>query len=480
MGIRKWPTNNIPEATNYDVITGEETIDVQEILVDKIQKTIWSSFSLETENETLKEFFDMLKVNNELMMLFKGMERYLITKGKAFLVFEIIGKGEEKVMKIFTAQNSSRNQSLRIFQQEQIAVAIEFETYRNNSFAQTVFQVRTPNETRSLPLQIPPMNVIQMDIWLIKAPEWVRKFSQYYTEKHNYGVMSALEIFNKDIIDRGADSEKRLIEDNAVSYLKNFINNTLTFYKKELIKNSTRFVGNFKSSSDAYGETEATNAYLGNKMSGSAMSQYLASNDPTKRKSILEDDYILVTRGAEATVDKMQSTLDGESIARAINQLIEFYMNGCGWDWEVQSQSGQSQYTSSSEISSQNKRSQETVKAKVIIREKQYTDFLNNAIDAWFQQPGKHKEFTDEWEFKILSNIITQENSNPEVLAIMLENGLISKEEAIRRANKYMSEAKLKQMIETIKTEQEEAEAKEEAALDKEASRAQGWGDEQE
>lgn len=469
MGIAKNSLFN--SEYSYDRITGEEVVDVQEMLARQKQNTLWSNFTLTTDNEQLQELFDAVEKYNNLTLLFKGMERYLSKDGKVSLVWDIFTPEEfgtnERVPILYMGKQSRQNQTMRFAQQKEFAGIVEIEATANQQgIKQVVRQLRTNDQTQQIVLINAVSDNIPIDIFLMKTPKFLKLFQQSGIRNHNYGVLSVKEILNKSIVDFNGDQDAFLVDDYPVSHLRNMINGMLVFYKKEQVKNSTKWVGKFGSYQDMF-KPQSPEAKVLNLINGQHNKDILKqlANRQSYEKTILEDDYILPTTGSQMQVDKIQSTFDGEQISRAITSLLEIYFNGAGMDFSMQSMSGASQYTNNAGIQTQNRRTTETIKECIVLREKQYGDCLKDLIDAWFGKVGKHKEFDGQWQFKILSNIVNEEQYSTEKIVLMQENGLISKKVAIQKANKDMSKWELDKMISDIEKEEKEREAKEQMQI---------------
>lgn len=455
-------------------ITGYEDLDVREMLARQKTNTLWTNYRLDTENEELKVVFDNIKKNNDLLLLFKGAERYLSKDGKIYFCWDIWEPNEignkERQISVFYAFPSERNQTMRYFQQKEYAGICEIQPTTNDSgIYQRFIQLRTLNETQTKPIALGFGKQIPIDIFFFKTP----KFLNYWNNcikaprKHNYGVLSIKEMLNINIIDFGKRSESALCDDYPVQHLREMINGMLVFYKKEMNKNQTKWVGEFASYQDFYKESPkgAQALYAMNKMGQGVINKSLAQRyldmvDDSKQPTILEDDYILNLRNANSKIDKMQSTFDGEAIARALTSLLEIYFNGAGYDYSVQSLSGQKQYTSTSEIQTQNRRTTESIKMTIVLRQNQYKEIIENIIDAWFGEVGYHEKFENEWEFKVISNIVNEEAYSVDKIVVMKDNGLISNDLAIEKANKDLSEGDITKLKEEIAQEQKEQEAK--------------------
>lgn len=456
-------------------ITGEEDVDVREMLARQKTNTLWTNYRLDTEDEELKVVFDNLKKHNDLLLLFKGAERFLSKDGKIYFCWDIWNKGEignsEKQISVFYAFPSSRNQTMRYFQQKEYAGVCEIQPTTNDSgIYQRFIQLRTINQTETKPISIGFVNQIPIDIFWFQTPKFLSYWNNISnkTRTHNYGVLSIKELLNINIIDYGRNSEQNLSDDYPVAHLREMINGMLVFYKKELNKNQTKWVGEFGSFQDFYKEKpKSAQAFyalqkLGNgNINKNVAQKYVDMIDPNRQPTILEDDYIINLRSSNAKVDKMQSTFDGEAIARAITSLLEIYFNGAGYDYSVQSLSGQAQYTSTSEIQTQNRRTTESIKMTIVLRQNQYKEIFENIIDAWFGEVGYHKKFENKWEFKVISNIVNEEAYSVEKIVLMKENGLISNDLAIEKANKDLSEGDITKLKEEIKKEEKEKEEKE-------------------
>lgn len=457
----------------YDYINGDEGIDVREMLARQKVNIMFSNFRLDTEDKKLKEIFDNIKKNNDLMQLMKGMERYLSKDGKAYLVFDVFEKGEygyvEKTIKLMMGvPYEGRNQTVRQFQQKEwVGTVVIQTTSTKQGMRQKVYQCRTFNETQNVVLDSAlPRDGLPLDVFYVKTPDFLIPYMEPHTRVHNYGVLSMKEMLNKNIVDFADENDIYLTDDYPVSYLREVINSYLVFMKEEQKKNGTKWAGTFGSFADMFQKSPdiATFAYAsknGGKLNATEVQRLIEQN--RQDKSILENDYImkLNTGGDTKLVEKMQSTFSMEDMMRGLCSLLEIYFNGAGFDYSVQTMSGATQYTSSSEIQTQNRRTTETIKECILLRQEQFTEMINKIIDAYEGKVDAHKKYIDKWDFKIISNIVNEEAYSVEKIVTMLENGLISRELAIEKANKDLNATDLQDLIKQIEKEQAEEEAKE-------------------
>ncbi|MGL4616934.1 MAG: hypothetical protein ACRCUM_01730 [Mycoplasmoidaceae bacterium] len=452
----------------YDYVNGNEELDVLEMLARQKINIMYSDIFLETENPKLKELFDNIKKNNNLKKFLKGMERYLSKDGKAFFVWDIFEEGEygynERTVKLMMAvPNNPKNQTLRAFQQKEYAGTCLLQTTTTrNGLRQLVYQCRTPNETQNLPWDTAvPQNGLPLDNFMISTPAFLNPYMVKHTRVHNYGHPSLREIYNKNAIDFNDQNDYLQPDAYPVMYLRETINSYLVWIKEEQKKNGTKWVGTFESGAEMWQRNHGEASFNYNGVNSQlAQSIYEEQN---KKRSILEDSYVmmLATGGLHSNVDKIQSTFDMEKNTRGLGSLLEIFFNGAGFDWSIQSLSGSSQYASTTEIQSDNRRTCETIKEAILLRQEQHTEIFNNIIDAWFGKIDAYKEFEGQWDYKIISNIVNEEAYSIEKLSLMLENGLISKKLAIQKANKDLTPSQLKELMEDIEKEQAEQEEKE-------------------
>ncbi|MGL4616609.1 MAG: hypothetical protein ACRCUM_00060 [Mycoplasmoidaceae bacterium] len=456
----------------YEMINGNENFDVREMLARQKINIMYSNTSLNTKNEKLKEVFDNIKKNNNFNQLLKGMERYLSKDGKAYFVWDIFEEGEfgyeERTIKLMMAlPYEDRNQTLREYQQKEYAGTCVLQTTTTKQgLVQRVYQCRTPNETHSIMWNSAiPENEIPLDNFLITTPEFLKPYQKENIRVHNYNVLSMTEVYNKNALDFGDGNDYLQPDDYPVSYLREVINSYLVWIKEEQKKNGTKIIGTFSSYEDMFKKplNAASFNYMSSGNSGISNSEaQRILQQMNNQKSILEDSFVMFLQngGNPNTIEKLQSTFSMEDNTRGLGSLFELYFNGAGFDYSVQTMSGASQYTSTSEISTNTRRTTETVKEAILLRQEQYTNIINNIIDAWFKKVDAHKEFEGQWEFKIISNLVNEEAYSVEKIIMLKDNGLISNRLAIEKANKDLSALDLEELIKEIEKEQAEQEQK--------------------
>jgi hypothetical protein len=110
-------------------------------------------------------------------------------------------------------------------------------------------------------------------------------------------------------------------------------------------------------------------------------------------------------------------------------------------------------------VKTNNQRTYETIKTANDWRTKQYEKFIERIMSAYGLNPANYKK---DWSFDIISNILEDGELDKDNIIKLYDSGLISKKEAIKRANPHMTKWDLETMMSEI---EEEAEEKKEQML---------------
>ncbi len=266
---------------------------------------------------------------------------------------------------------------------------------------------------------------------------------------HNLGLLPLVEFVNKPLTPQllwnssRSQNFEELADDWPVKELPALVNNSLRSLFKEILTNKTRIIGNF---------------------SPTAIQKLQDKNLSIKA---LIDEFILAVKpvGKDGNTPPIEILSPEGSIFSSINETIEknreLYYSGAGYSLQNDAQQDtatQTLYAKSKDV--------ETTKFKRNLLIAKINDFLDRLLKA----EGLIKEIDAqqrEYSFTIRENLNVSELETTQLIEQQLNNGLISRLEAIAKIRGFDDPEDARDILEAIK--EEEAEQREEQAAQAQA-----------
>ena len=469
------------------------SIDLPELLSRKVVDTTINEIVFMTKKETDKEksylwerFIEELKEYNDLEKIHKTDTKYKSKYGKSIVGFDL-WDGHPI---LWIADNVASNDALRINGMKQWAIVCN-RTYSTMNGGTPLLKnqlVITSKDISYLFLAgfgVSPKNVKDvnngktstkevLEGWVplkwcnVKLPNYIVDNFKVGTHPHNYGVLPAVEMLNKDFIDSDAYNWDINYSScgNDVVYsdwwpaidIIALLDGFLQFFGIEMVLDHTRLIGTFS--------TNDINKFIkGNnddkkditRKIDDAVSR-LKGMDETE-KSAIRQRLILRSLGGEgAQLDKMQTTLRSLEFTQTLDQLITLAFKISGYSWDSDSAKV---YENVSQTMNSSRGVYESTKEKIVLFERQWKDFYSRVAFAWFKYMDKpfyslnecKLEFEKYVDFRIVSNVLQQENNDYQKVVELKMNNLISTSKAIKDLNPSMTEEEIKEELLAIEQE---------------------------
>ena len=415
----------------------------------------------------LQEFFNMLETYNDVFNICKANELIISQYGRSYLYFDIhtLPSGK-RIVKIGMYEYDINNNAVRVGGLDEFAiVGKRVITNTPNGLQAAVLEIRTATEKqqRALTGGIEKLKSVPIESFQIDLPKIIKNYDYGVKQKINYNnVLSAMEFLNFNIITFNNEQNFNVLpDDSSVGYLLDTLDDYLMWVDKELKIDITRFFGNFnfQDYTDpailANAKREVFNAEKGGLLPIGSADIMKATIDTS---AISTSRTFINTVGSSNKVEVSHSNLKMKEIMDGYNSILENYYNGCGLDYNLAQGSNTNQKTTS-EVKTNNQRTYETIKTANDWRTKQYEKFIERIMSAYGLNPANYKK---DWSFDIISNILEDSELDKDNIIKLYDSGLISKKEAIKRANPHMTKWDLETMMSEI---EEEAEEKKEQML---------------
>lgn len=481
-------------------------IDLAELLSRRVVDTTINDVILETKSKENNEetanwnvFLDAIKENNEIKKIHKTDTKLKSKYGRSIVGFDIF---EDKPL-IWFADVSNSATSLRINGQREYAIQCSrtYSTFKGVSILtnnltitdKSIYYlfagsmgggsnkefIKETNDLNGKKNKI--IDVKKFDkYWIptgytsVLVPEYILDNFKVGKFEHDYGVLPAMEMLNKDYTDDDniVDRDFQSIDDVTLSdwwVARDFIdvfNAMLRFVAGEMVLDHTRIIGSFSQQElmDLFNQdkTERKNL-LSNVINNSRIiSNYInGTNEP---ESFLAKRLIIRTIGGESAIlEKMQTTFKAGEYTQALEDNISLFFKLCGYNWGSDSDTV---YENVSQTMSKSKAVYETTKEKVSLFERQWMEFYCKLAFAYFKivlnRPFSSlsecmKSFNENVDFKIVSNILIKENSDWQKIIEMKQNNLISLKQAVASLNVDWTPEQIEEEVNLIKQDEEEA-----------------------
>lgn len=437
-------------------MNGKKSLDIKEMLANSKVNTLWSGFRINNDNEQLNEFFENLQNNNDLLLIFKSMERFCSKEGSAYIFFDI---DENKKISVGVYAPNVANQIVKIDGLVEYAgVGVRVISITKTGTQISVKECRTSNQTQVIPYggTSTPRKYLPIDTFTITLPDKVNELGTPRVVNHNYGVLSMKQILNKNIIDW--EFNESVLPDNAsVQHLEPIINDCLNYINDEQELNKTRVFGQFSNQDiEKVAKVPKTmESLIGLQKAGlvdSTLVDDFYNRIYTPEQKVANSRLFFNTSGGSNSVDIMKGDLDIEKLTKGLNVLIETYFNGAGMSYSLSS-SGNS-VKSIQEIQAQQRTTYETIKMTNTLRKQQIEEFIERIMIAYGLEPKLYK---GQWNIEIISNILNAQDSDIENIIKLKQANLISQEVAVKRANPNMNNDDVENMLLEIKQNEKDS-----------------------
>lgn len=475
-------------------------VDFIEQLVRSVVDTTVSKVVLKQKEENIpndwKQAIELILKNNDIEKLLKYDVRQKSKYGKSYVGFDVFK--QEPI--IWVAQHNERNEALRINGLHQYAVRVVREysaipegtpvlrnevtytakdkTYLFLGGFGTNINSNTPswevskefyNKTSSATF---PWGYVS-----IQTPEYIIEQNKFGTIEHQYGIVPAMEMLNKDISDYGSDS---FLSDwyPAKEYIP-LITEYIKFIAWEMELDHTRVIGMFsmqdleniskttteiaKSSNPQQALQRALRNYVSTQLNDGI--EGLTGEDKAIKKKL-----IIRTIGSEGnSVSVMNSKFDGLKHFQGLQHLISFVYKICGYSWYI-AESGGGSYENVSQTQQSQRSVYETTKEKVELFTRQWKELLIKILYVIFDKKKEiidiEKDFDKYIHFEIVSNILMNSNSDWRKYLELKNAGLLSEERGIELIWPDLSPSEIKKELDRMKEKQEQEQKEKENALD--------------
>lgn len=292
----------------------------------------------------------------------------------------------------------------------------------------------------------------------LKTPDYINDafrlgINGNITIEHNLGVLPVFEFLNKDVSDLFLKSNIILSDWYPAQHMIPMINSMLKYFATEMRLDHTRIMA-FLSQNEL--------SKLSNK-TPDLLSQYSirGNHNKTNLDSAIEKDLIVNVMPISDGVplQKMQSTLKSLEHTQTLNELITTFFKMCGYSWGVENNSV---YENVSQTQNSVKGVYENTKEKISIYTRQWNELFQSMAFSYFKNVLKKpmsmrevkREFEKYIEFKIISNVVLEQNNDWRKIQELYNNKLISTERAISLIFPHLKRNEIKkELIEIEKNE---------------------------
>lgn len=467
-------------------------VDLKELLSRKVVDTTINEvvFKLKNENSTLwKQFIEELKEYNDLEKIHKTDTKYKSKYGKSIVGFDIWDKHPI----IWFADNVAGNDAIRINGQKQWAIICTrtYASIRGTPILKNKLVITSKNtnylflsgfgvgiknkdtvrkiNNGELSTQTVKEGWIPIEWCALKIPNYIQEQFRVGAFDHNYGVLPAMEMLNKDFVDSDIGSFLSLdgspIRDEYFSdwWVANdiyeYFNGFLQFIASEMVYDQTRIIGTFSQQdiNNLMGIDKQKQVNIGEVISN-LQSRLQVEN---KETNLVMKKLILKSLGGEGSqLEKMQTTYKALEFTETLDKIISLFFKMSGYSWDGDSAKV---YENVSQTLNASKGVYESTKEKIVLFERQWKEFYSKVAYAWFKQQGQpfnsvdeaRQEFENNIDFQIVSNVLQQENNDYQKVVELKQNNLISTFKAIRDLNPEMTNQEIDEEISRLDEEKQ-------------------------
>lgn len=490
---------NIAPFKNYNNSHDINSINVDflEQLVRSVVDTTISSVILKPRYDNVPlHWFNATKLilnNNNIERLLKSDTRQKSLYGKSYVGFDM---WEGKPI-MWVAEYSARNTALRINGMQEFAVRVvrNYSTFTGNTTILTNEVTYTISDATYLFLGGVGAGKIQVadnnnsatrstsysfpfDYVSLKTPDYIVEQNKQGTHTHDLGVIPAMEMMNKDVIDEINNMGGKKWSDwyPALDYIP-LINKYLDFIAWEMNLDHTRIMG-FFSQQDLIKLQQEARAVSDSSDPSATLKEILYNyymqriseekfGNPTGEDTAIRRKLVIKTLGADGSpLDKMNSTFDGSKHFKGLQDIIALIYKICGYSWT--NEGYQSSYENVSQTQNTLRNVYETTREKNELFTRQWKKLLSKIYYVIFKNnygltislEEVEDSFDDYVDFQIVSNIITQQNNDWRKNMELYNNKLLSTKRAIRMLWPELTDEEVNEEVELIKRQQYKEETK--------------------
>ena len=290
----------------------------------------------------------------------------------------------------------------------------------------------------------------------ITTPQYILDNFENGNIKHGFGVIPCLEFLNKDVLDININDAHLNDWYTAKEYIP-LINAYLKFFAWELNLDHTRVLGQF-SNQDNKNIINSNKIKTPQKIQQELMDAkhtYLE----TGTDKVIKQKLILRSLGGETSLDIMNSTLRGNEHIKALGEILDLAYKICGYSWGSEENAV---YENVSQTQNSNKRVYETTKEKIELFTRQWKKMFVNIAFVVFKEQGVYKsinevrrEFEKYVDFKIISNILQEQNNDWKKTIEIFQAGLLPKEKALEFIFPDMKQDEINELVNKLSKEDE-------------------------
>lgn len=475
-------------------------VDFLEQLVRSVVDTTISEVVLKPKTENVdnkwKEAIKLINDNNEITRLLKSDVRQKSKYGKSYVGFDMF---EGKPI-LWVAPYSHRNTALRLNGMKQFAVRVirEYSAIKGNTPILRNEVTYTDKERFYLflggfgvgstqgSINDNMLNKVQAKKDYIKAKEKQLTFPFDYVSlqtpkyvleqnlsgkvKHNLGVLQAMEMLNKDVSDYEISDEYLSDWYPAQDYIP-LIAEYIKYIAWEMNLDHTRVIGMFSQQDLNNIQNQSKQIANSNdprikleraleRIANSRLNQALYDEDLSGEEIAIKKKLIIKALGGENnSIDVMNSQFDGDKHFTGLQHLVSLIYKICGYSWSAEDNAGT--YENVSQTQNTLRSVYETTREKNELFTRQWKQLLTKVFFVLFdkQIPLEEieRDFDKNVDFKIVSNIIMNQNNDWRRIMELKNNNLLSTERAIKLIYPEMTDKEVKEEMRKINKQEQKA-----------------------
>lgn len=397
------------------------------------------------------DFVEDIKEHNKLERLIKSDIKFKSIYGRNILGFDIF-KG--KPLFWFAEEGSEFNECMRINDQIPFAVKVQ-RSYANSKNEQVLLRnqiVYTENDTYTLYMgglaaklkekfknTFPWANGASLQI-----PEYIRQNVRNGKHTHNFGTIPAMEFLNRELIDNVNDYDT-LSDWYPAKDTMLLIEKTIEHFAWETELNHTRVFGSVSQQEfqAIKSKNNATSLAQQNMYSRGFLNNYM--EEAGSDQHIINKKLILKAFSGENPLSVMNSTLNINDLTSGLKALIALAFQKAGYSMNLEDNSV---YENVSQTQDKNKGVYETTKEKIKLFTSNWKELFCKVAFVLFNKVygisktmrDIKKEFDLFVDFKIISNVLQEQNNDWRKIMELRQNKIVSNLFAIRKIFPELSE----------------------------------------
>ena len=436
------------------------------ILAYKAMNSLFSNLKLEARKNAPQHWVDLIEAINkgepDLFRKLKSAEKIASMYGCYYAQFEL-WRDEIKIN--FAVPSSLRNNYLRLAQGEAFNAVVEMLWYKAKGSKLVTIESYTDYDVNRVVMQTGTTGLINNDIFVIKAPDYILAHNKTGLYTHDYGVLPVYQFLNKDDMDY-VEGELSLADwypaRDMLLQLNDFWFN---YVADEMSLDTTRIIGTV-SYQELFGkssEAEELELFIKNKNAYMDSDYYKSKTGSYTAKEKLMKKLIIHTPGDVNKVEKMQSTFNGDGHITTFQKWLSNAFEICGYSWKSGDDIGG--YENTAAVLRVNKTEYDTTKDKKILREKDWYIFLQRIATAYFkktkgmsleQAQKEAKDIEKYILFEIISGMLSDYLNGDERVIDLYQAGLMSRDRAVQATNPDLTDDQLKEEISKLEEKEQE------------------------